>query len=429
MTQPDRSSSSTVNYRMILENTSSPCLVLRPDLTVAIAGDAYLKATSLDRDAVLDRPLLEVFPRPGDDPAGETARKLRSSLEQVQRTCQPDTVTIWTQGKQVRSWNLVSSPVLDRSGMIAYIVHRIDDTTDLEQLKRAGREHSRMTRRLALRLQGMQQEMSERTRLLREANQRLRTAASGPRDDLMRQLAGSVAHDFNDLMTVIAGSLSLIEDYPGASADLRQLTAAMQHAIERGSRLTGQLLAVWRDLATHPDSMALKDLLFPTASEPVVSQRARARAPAAAIPAGSARPGSAVGRCGRILVVEDDPDVLTAVLGAVNRLGYGTIAARDAGRARAARSPLHGRRHAERNDRHSTGAPRPRIAAGSARPLDLGLRLRLAERGRRQRLPDLAKTLPARRSGGETARPHRLLTLFTAFAPDALARRRASHRW
>lgn len=336
--QPERLSSGT-NYHLIFESAPWPCLILRPDLTIAGASEAYLAAAELERAMIINRPLLQVFPKPADDPAGETARNLKSSLERVLQTHQPDSVALENHGARARSWSLVSSPVLDRSGAIAYIVHRIDDVTDLAHLKRAGREHSRMTRRLLLRLQAMEQEMSERTQLLKEANERLSAAPTGPREDAMRRLAGGVAHDFNDLMTVIAASLSVIEDSAGSPADLPPLTAAMQRAIERGSRLTGQLLTIGRDVTdvtALSDPTALKDLAdFPipsvdhAASEPLASDHASAHAPGEAVPAETARARGVVGRCGRILVVEDDPDVLTAVRGTVERLGYGTITARD----------------------------------------------------------------------------------------------------
>jgi CheY-like chemotaxis protein len=336
MTQPERLSSGT-NYHLVFESAPWPCLILRPDLTIASASEAYLQAAELERAVIINRPLLQVFPKPADDPAGGTACNLKSSLERVLQTRQPDSVALENHGGRARSWKLVSSPVLDPSGAIAYIVHRIDDVIDLAQLKRAGREHSRMTRRLVLRLQAMEHEMSERTQLLKEANERLSAAPIGPREDVMRRLAGGVAHDFNDLMTVIAGSLSVIEDFAGSPADLRPLTAAMQRAIERGARLTSQLLTVGRDLTALSDPMVLKNLLadfsIPSVahavSEPLAGDHASARGLGEAVPAETARARGVIGRCGRILVVEDDPDVLTAVRGTVERLGYGTITARD----------------------------------------------------------------------------------------------------
>ncbi|HEV8028133.1 MAG TPA: response regulator [Stellaceae bacterium] len=333
------------DYRLVFDNAPWPCLVLQPDLVIVAASNAYLDATEMQREAILGRPLLEAFASVADDPSGETLLALRTSLERVLHTRRPDGIAAASQGVRPRSWSLVSSPVLDESGVIAYIVHRIDDTTDMVQLKRAGREHSRMTRRLALRLQAMEHDIDERAQLLDAANERLRATRLGPHEDVMRQLAGAVAHDFNDLMTVIAGSLSVIEDFPGAPSDLLQLAAGMQRAIERGSRLTNQLLAVGRGLAALPDPLALNELLrdfsATAAPPPAMGERSARRRAAASEPVGapSAARSSAnrlVGRCGRILVVEDDPDVLTSVLGAMTRLGYGTVAARDGHEALAA---------------------------------------------------------------------------------------------
>jgi PAS domain S-box-containing protein len=318
------------DYRLIFENAPWPCLILRPDLTIALASRTYLEATGLEEEVILNRPLLDVFQNAVDDASGETVRSLRASLERVRSTHQPDSIAVEGQGGQTRSWSLVNAPVVDPAGMIAYIVHRIDDTTDLIHLKRAGREHTRMTRRLALRLQAMEQEIDERARLLEQANEQLRSAASGPREDIMRQLAAAVAHDFNDLMTVISGSLSIIEDTASPPSDLRQLTATMQRAIERGSHLTSRLLSVGRGSAALPGPLALNNLLrdFSPSAAPVGAYTAASGdAPLRAEPLPLTSQG--VGGCGRILVVEDDPDVLRAVVGTVGRLGYRTLAARD----------------------------------------------------------------------------------------------------
>jgi PAS domain S-box-containing protein len=331
------------DYRLVLENSPWPCLILRPDFTVAMASEAYLKANGMRREDLLDRPLPDVFP---SDPSGASTESLRASLERVLRTRQPDSIALEHRGATPRNWSLVNSPVLDDSGAVAYLIHRIEDLTDLVQLKRAGREHSRMTRRLALRLQALEHETEHRAQRQQEANR-------NAREDMMRQLAGAVAHDFNDLLTVIAGTLSVVEDVAGAPAELRQFTAAMQRAIERGSQLTSQLLSVGRGLAAFPDAAALKDLLrdfSPTAEaeevaaapphhaavEPAARARGGDDAPDNVATADAATAAGTVSRCGRILVVEDDPDVLNAVLGAVARLGYGTVAARDGQEALAA---------------------------------------------------------------------------------------------
>lgn len=56
------------------------------------------------------------------------------------------------------------------------------------------------------------------------------------------QLTGGVAHDFNNLLTVVSGNLELIET-AGDVVKIRQFAAVARHAIDRGTKLTAQLLA------------------------------------------------------------------------------------------------------------------------------------------------------------------------------------------
>jgi len=64
--------------------------------------------------------------------------------------------------------------------------------------------------------------------------------------EALGRLAGGVAHDFNDLLTVILGNVDLMD---GAGSDAEGLEA-VRDAAERGARLAGQLLAFGRQ--HHP---------------------------------------------------------------------------------------------------------------------------------------------------------------------------------
>jgi signal transduction histidine kinase len=65
------------------------------------------------------------------------------------------------------------------------------------------------------------------------------------------QLTGGVAHDFNNLLMVVSGNLELIE----GAADIgkvRSLAAAARRAVDRGTKLTAQLLAFSRRQTLSP---------------------------------------------------------------------------------------------------------------------------------------------------------------------------------
>ncbi|MGY4225042.1 signal transduction histidine kinase [Bradyrhizobium sp. USDA 4503] len=65
------------------------------------------------------------------------------------------------------------------------------------------------------------------------------------------QLTGGVAHDFNNLLTVVSGNLELIETARDV-IKIRQFAAVARRAIDRGTKLTAQLLAFSRRQTLNP---------------------------------------------------------------------------------------------------------------------------------------------------------------------------------
>jgi PAS domain-containing protein len=113
-------------------------LVLTPDLTIVGASDAYLRATMTERDAIIGRGLFEVFP---DNPEEENATgvaNLRDSLDRVLRFKRPDSMQVQKYDVrrpdgdfEERYWSPLNTPVLDETGAVAWIIHRVEDVTDL----------------------------------------------------------------------------------------------------------------------------------------------------------------------------------------------------------------------------------------------------------------------------------------------------------
>ena len=78
------------------------------------------------------------------------------------------------------------------------------------------------------------------------------------------QLTGGLAHDFNNLLQGVAGNLELIKRFPGDPAKVEGWAQNASHVVERGSRLTAQLLAFSRHqevvLAAVPVSSLVRGL-------------------------------------------------------------------------------------------------------------------------------------------------------------------------
>ncbi len=92
---------------------------------------------------------------------------------------------------------------------------------------------------------------------LREANFALRTEIlerekaeaallQARKMEAVGQLTGGIAHDFNNLLQVIGGSLDIIETRAKDDPRMRKLADGALGAVERGRRLTAQLLAFSR---------------------------------------------------------------------------------------------------------------------------------------------------------------------------------------
>jgi PAS domain S-box-containing protein len=79
--------------------------------------------------------------------------------------------------------------------------------------------------------------------------------------DAIGQLAGGVAHDFNNMLTVIDGFSALLLDELDTTDARRELVEEIQRATGRAASLTGQLMAVSRRQALRLQAVDLNELI------------------------------------------------------------------------------------------------------------------------------------------------------------------------
>jgi signal transduction histidine kinase/DNA-binding response OmpR family regulator len=75
------------------------------------------------------------------------------------------------------------------------------------------------------------------------------------------RLAAGVAHDFNNVLTVIQGHTGLLRTDPGLSPTMSESVQGIARAAERGGKLTSQLLAFSRRNVLQPRRLDLNEVL------------------------------------------------------------------------------------------------------------------------------------------------------------------------
>lgn len=104
---------------------------------------------------------------------------------------------------------------------------------------------------------GVQVDVTERRLLEDQFRQSQKMEAVG-------QLAGGVAHDFNNLLTIINGYSDLIHDQVPGDSPVREFLGEIQHAGERATALTRQLLAFSRKQVLEPKVLILNTVVADT---------------------------------------------------------------------------------------------------------------------------------------------------------------------
>ncbi|MFZ5789882.1 MAG: ATP-binding protein [Pseudomonadota bacterium] len=300
---PEEPKSGVVDYHALFEAVPGLYLVLRPDLTICAASDAYLAATMTKREDVLGRDIFDVFPDNPDDPRATGVSNLRASLLRVLQHRRPDTMAVQKYdvrrpaaeggGFEERYWSPVNSPVLDANGNVSLIIHRVEDVTDFVRLKMQDSQKEQETHDLRLRAERMEaeifrraQEIQESNKALRESEERLQHLNASLEERVLERtrrleaevrerervqealretqkleaigrLAGGIAHDFNNLLTIILGNVDLLRDQVQKTKAAR-MVESIERASERGARLTRQLLAFTRQQALRPEIVDLK---------------------------------------------------------------------------------------------------------------------------------------------------------------------------
>ncbi|HEX4916293.1 MAG TPA: PAS domain-containing protein [Limnobacter sp.] len=181
------------NFQGLFEAVPGKFLVLRPHShEIVAASNAYLQATMTNRSNILEHSIFSVFPNNPEDPHSNGVEILTASLRRVEQLKTTDVMGIQrypirrSDGVfEERHWSVVNAPVLDESNQLAYIIHRVEDVTDIllgtEQPPRVDEAFdANRVQELLLRINEMRQSLSRMQAqevLLRSAERLLDTIA------------------------------------------------------------------------------------------------------------------------------------------------------------------------------------------------------------------------------------------------------------
>jgi signal transduction histidine kinase len=304
--------STPVDFRLLVQSGPGLLLILTPEYKIVAVSDAYLRATMTERADILGRDVFDVFPDNPNEAGATGVSNLRTSLEKVVRTKEPDVMPVQKydirrpQGQfEERYWSPVNSPAIGEDGELHYLIHRVEDVTEFVRLKQIGDEQ--MAAEIFLRTQ----EVAEANRQLKLANQQLAAVFEGvarlmaqmdselqPKEpnaaadsieepntpagmlarverllaghkrleeelrqaqkmEAIGRLAGGIAHDFNNELTVILGCSELIVSKLRPQDRPRSHAQEIVSAAERAGALTRQLLAFSRKQVLQPQLVSL----------------------------------------------------------------------------------------------------------------------------------------------------------------------------
>ncbi len=127
----------SAKVQMLLNAVPAKVLVLTTgDYRVIAASDDYLAAVRFSRDFILGNLLSDVFRAEGEGLSDLAKQQVLTSLQRVERTLKTDLMPVQYYPFAgsldcPRYWSASNTPVLNDAGNLAFIMHKIEDVTDL----------------------------------------------------------------------------------------------------------------------------------------------------------------------------------------------------------------------------------------------------------------------------------------------------------
>mgnify|MGYP000305108776 CR=1 FL=1 len=195
-------------YRAAFDQSAVGIAEVDRDGRVLRANPAMLAILGRPSDRVLGRPFIEMVPA---DQSGEDLRDFELLRSGARTQLRRERVYRRSDGSS-RWIDITASTVPDAQAQVAYFLITAQDVSARAELERELRQAHKM--------------------------------------DAVGQLAGGVAHDFNNILAGIIGYADLLEHEAGANESIRHEARAIVATAQRGADLAQKLLALARELPT-----------------------------------------------------------------------------------------------------------------------------------------------------------------------------------
>jgi signal transduction histidine kinase len=258
-------------FRLLFDVAPGLFLVLRPDtphFTIAAVTEAYLQATMTRRERILGKGLFEIFPDNPNDPSADGVANLRASLNRAISHKRADKMAVQKydiqlpdgNGFEVRYWSPVNTPVFDAGGKLLYLIHRVEDVTELVQLNEIKQKHMAAAEKLQSEVLRTTGELMSVSKML-DAEREARAAEHAARDremaaeDALRRtekqvaagrMAAMIAHEINNPLEAMMSILYLVR-MEALPEGVQSRLGEIDHQLMRVSHITKQMLGFYRE--------------------------------------------------------------------------------------------------------------------------------------------------------------------------------------
>ena len=216
----ERLRASEERYRRVLETIPEGVLQLDPDGVATYANEPIGVVLGLPRAQLVGVSLRGFLDEQGQKELTRRLAECRAGRSTVGAT------RLMRADGSRRSVRMSMMPLMDDHGGFSGVVCMVTDTTDHIDAR------------------GLKRQLDHLRRL-----------------DSLSQLIGGISHDFNNLLTVVAGSADMILTTTDEGASQHRLACDIMQAVSTGRTLTHQLLAFGRSEGNRPEVIPIPDLL------------------------------------------------------------------------------------------------------------------------------------------------------------------------